>query len=820
MSSRTCAKPVVSVGGAPSSGTTLLADLLDSTPRMACDPELGILSSVEAYRWESSFASRAVRGELFPSLSPYSAPRPFFNSKYYGLLNLDRAAFVAMVHTSQSLPDFVDQYRRYRAEVRGRPIDVMVEKTPTNVATAGLFLGAFPHGIFVHVIRDPREVVGSLVHRGMGLAEATAVWLQQTVHGARLIDHPRVITITYAELVASPFESAATIAAAVGLLVDPDEIRRNFETNEFRASLPRVKSWRVPIYEGTVAASGGDRLSEMDRGWVERQSLWNAAPESGLSFVSSVAQMAHTFGIPAQVVPKARFTTERLDAVFKQFSQASEAYDQQFVVTDSKDVVGCGTRLSKSSLSDWRKFLDSARPWIPIETLEQIGVQAAHRHRQRRATVDQALQEEKHLRVLHGVTGAANQPSTVSRFQRDIGLAAQCVTVSEGGFGYESDLVITVGPDRQASYSDFLRENVDNYDVFHFYFRSFFFFDPRNNAFPSGLDLLMLRAAGKTVVVHFRGSEVRDAASFRKFSPFNYVDENPSGIFSKFSEPAISQRVDFIRSVANAVLVPDEELQSYVPDSRIVRRAIDLDDFAATGPTFNERPLVVHAPSRRAVKGSDYVLAAVKQLQSEGLDFDFRLIEGLPHREAKQLYAEADVVIDQLRIGWFGVLALEGMALGKCVLAYVREDLLESLGEHPPLLATDPTRLASDLRTVIESPDLREKIGKSGRRYVEENHDARLIARELELLYQEDGVVNSPIDVGGVLDYLLVQRNDTKGVYRKKFSVSAVAAQVKNRSDLLAEFRRVRSVRGSIVALGRVAKWASNRAIAVVRGST
>jgi len=381
---------VVSIGGSPSSGTTLLADLLDSVPGMACDPELGFLAVAEAYQWSDDFAQQASTDATFPTLSSYSAPSSFFNTKYLELLELDRNGLESMIGSSADIVDFVDRYRRFREQVRGRPIDVMVEKTPVNVATAEAFLAAFPNGRFVHVIRDPRQVVGSLLYRGFGLAEATVIWSQQVAHGVRLLDHPRVLTVNYSDLLSRPFQTATRIARSVDVATNPPIVQQNFEGNEFRARLPRVKSWRTPTYEGAINAYSDDRLTEMERGWVERQSLWTAWPTRGLHFVSSVGQLARQLGFPTRLVPKTRFDASRLQAVFKQFAKASESYDRQFAVTDPKYVVDFPDRLSKASLSDWRGFLDAARPWIPVETLEQIGMQAAQRrHEELRQDIDE-----------------------------------------------------------------------------------------------------------------------------------------------------------------------------------------------------------------------------------------------------------------------------------------------------------------------------------------------------------------------------------------------------------------------------------------------
>ena len=77
---------------------------------------------------------------------------------------------------------------------------------------------------------------------------------------------------------------------------------------------------------------------------------------------------------------------------------------------------------------------------------------------------------------------------------------------------------------------------------------------------------------------------------------------------------------------------------------------------------------MLHAPSRRIVKGTKYILDAVEELKSEGLKFDFKMVEGMKNSDAKELYRTADIVVDQLRIGWYGVLAVEAMALGKPVI--------------------------------------------------------------------------------------------------------------------------------------------------------
>ena len=95
----------------------------------------------------------------------------------------------------------------------------------------------------------------------------------------------------------------------------------------------------------------------------------------------------------------------------------------------------------------------------------------------------------------------------------------------------------------------------------------------------------------------------------------------------------------------------DPELQTYVPDSHIVPRIFEPHRDVVPRPLRRENPVIIHAPSRRRVKGTDAVLAAINQLQAEGIAFEFRLVEGLPNDEALKLYAESDIIVDQLGLG-------------------------------------------------------------------------------------------------------------------------------------------------------------------------
>jgi glycosyltransferase involved in cell wall biosynthesis len=139
------------------------------------------------------------------------------------------------------------------------------------------------------------------------------------------------------------------------------------------------------------------------------------------------------------------------------------------------------------------------------------------------------------------------------------------------------------------------------------------------------------------------------------------------------------------------------------------------------------------------------VLAAVDAVRARGIPIRLDLVEGVSRDEALARCAQADIAIDQLKIGWYGGFAVEAMALGKPVLCHVQD---ESPGDNPfgrelGLVRTTATSLVDDLIALIEDPERRRQAGAAGRAFVERHHDPRAVARRVL-----DGLVEVPGDDG------------------------------------------------------------------------
>src|SRR5699024_11742732 len=98
------------------------------------------------------------------------------------------------------------------------------------------------------------------------------------------------------------------------------------------------------------------------------------------------------------------------------------------------------------------------------------------------------------------------------------------------------------------------------------------------------------------------------------------------------------------------------------------------------------------------------VVIAGEKLKKECISFDFRFIEGMDHQETMNLLSKADIVIDQLRIGASGYLSTEAMALGKPVICYIREDLVDAYPKDFPIVNAHPNTLKYVLQILIQNP--------------------------------------------------------------------------------------------------------------------
>ena len=305
------------------------------------------------------------------------------------------------------------------------------------------------------------------------------------------------------------------------------------------------------------------------------------------------------------------------------------------------------------------------------------------------------------LRVVHSPVNVAGIPWANVEALRRKGVEARLVVFNRAKLHPEADWSLERHgplPRRLATQAAAFARLLPQTDVFHFYFGL--------TLLPKSVQFPLLKALRKKSVFHYLGSDIRGKSR---------------------TELAYGTRAD-------AEIVGSYDAIRWVPEAHVVPPGLDLRDYTPRPPSGSPRPLVVHAPSNRAKKGTAHVIEACEQLPVE-LD----VVEGVPHDVARERYARADIVVDQLNAGWHGVFALEAMALGKPVISHLKPDVVErsaeAFGARVPIVAATADTLVDALRPLVEDAALRRSLGAEGRAYVEHVHDIDRVADRLLDIY-------------------------------------------------------------------------------------
>ena len=335
------------------------------------------------------------------------------------------------------------------------------------------------------------------------------------------------------------------------------------------------------------------------------------------------------------------------------------------------------------------------------------------------------------MRVLHAPSNMAGQATILSAALRDLGIESDVVVFNRHPFSYSGEISLDLEKrewivEKIAVQSlNFVRCAI-SYDVFHLHFG--------RSLMPRNVDLPLLKLMGKKVIMHYWGDDVRQNDVAAAYTCLGL--EELKRIYPYKNDDTIRKRINKTEKYIDISIVGDYSLKSYSPRSIVIRQAIDLEKWQYVGTDSKRNGVTIaHAPSNRMIKGTRHILQVIARLKEEGYEIDFMLLENMSNMKVRQVCEEADLVIDQLLLESYGIFAIECMALGKPVLCRIDEHFQECYPDLP-IVNTNPQNLYDNLKMLIEDPRRRAATGEMGRRYVEEVHNAKRIARQLADLYR------------------------------------------------------------------------------------
>lgn len=199
-------QPPFFIVGCVRSGTTMLRNVLRRHPNLACPEE------THFYRWSDPFGSPRFR----------AAVKELLLQEHRRIDQVEEAEFDQMLQESTSR---VEMMRRYMALFASRTKPAArrwFDKTPQNIYGSMLLAGDLPQARFIHIVRDPVNVVASLrLGRVMKMADLNAAcshWNESItlVNGLKAVAPGRVLELRYEDFTAEPMKFLPTMLAFVG----------------------------------------------------------------------------------------------------------------------------------------------------------------------------------------------------------------------------------------------------------------------------------------------------------------------------------------------------------------------------------------------------------------------------------------------------------------------------------------------------------------------------------------------------------------------------------------------------------------------------
>ena len=330
------------------------------------------------------------------------------------------------------------------------------------------------------------------------------------------------------------------------------------------------------------------------------------------------------------------------------------------------------------------------------------------------------------MKIFHGLVNYGTQAGMLAKGLRDAGYESISVVYDDSS----SRLVdVDINRDINSKYSiirrfrrlKFLISLFFKYDVFHFYFG--------RTLLPYNIDLPFYHLFGKKIVMEYLGSDID------LWLGFNGVDWRGRPV----------DRVKLVKKVRrqsrqfDKQLVCNPYLYEFVDNSIILPLALDLSDYSYHPVDYKSKDVltIMHCPTDRKAKRSDYLESALEKLKKEGYKFNYKCITNVTHAQLKEEYITSDIVVDQL-YALYGTVSVEAMALGRPVVCGMRNHYLhyDKQFEDCPIINADIYNIYDVMKDILDGKYDLAEIGRKSREYAMKVHDLKSVTKQLIGIYE------------------------------------------------------------------------------------
>jgi len=328
------------------------------------------------------------------------------------------------------------------------------------------------------------------------------------------------------------------------------------------------------------------------------------------------------------------------------------------------------------------------------------------------------------LRVFCGYVNTGGIAFKIADGLRKNGIKADSVVVGDHHFSYPYHKDVYFPDSKHSIIIKFFKYY---YFIIFLFKYNVFIFNTRSTLLSRKWDLKIFRFFGKKTAMIYTGCDIRDR-DFYLTLPRKYTAcKNCTEAYQKRVQCIMPQKLSeaaYIQENIDISFSHPFDAMILNGNYRYLYLLLELDQYK---PNFslNERIKILHVPSDEGFKGTNYVLSAIEKLKNDpecSDKFEFELLKNKTHDETIEAIRNCDILIDQMVAGWYGLISVEAMALGKTAVCYIDEKLYDYLPDLP-IANMNPDNLAERLKSLINKKDSLPDIGRLGRAFVEKYHD-------------------------------------------------------------------------------------------------
>jgi hypothetical protein len=238
---------------------------------------------------------------------------------------------------------------------------------------------------------------------------------------------------------------------------------------------------------------------------------------------------------------------------------------------------------------------------------------------------------------------------------------------------------------------------------------------------------------GVSCAIMCHGTDIRSPrthASRNKWSPFSEDTAR-----TRLLQADVDANLALLSALGLPVFVSTPDLLIDVPSAQWCPVVVDAQRWVGGRQLFSTRkPVICHIPSMNWMKGTHLIEPVLRRLHESGV-IEYRSVTGIPAREMPALIGDADIVLDQFRLGSYGVAACEAMAAGRVVIGHIQPEVRQSVREHAgielPIIEADADSLEHVILRVIANREEALEVAEAGRSFVDAVHSGGMSASTL-----------------------------------------------------------------------------------------